>query len=141
MSISSGSSMIFFLFNGRVSLFCLMELLSHLCLVTVLSVCRVLIYILILLFFFNRCCCDVIQAVDAALSEDNPNTALILSLRLNEDAIIKKCIFWVSPVDIPAVASSIPYRYLQRLIEAIADLVESCPHLEFILRWCQVYSS
>ncbi|KAF5453210.1 hypothetical protein F2P56_028127 [Juglans regia] len=77
------------------------------------------------------------EAVDAALNEDNPNTALILSLRLNEDALIKKCIFAVSPVDIPAVASSIPYRYLQRLIEAIADLVESCPHLEFILRWCQ----
>ncbi|KAK4590455.1 hypothetical protein RGQ29_020844 [Quercus rubra] len=77
------------------------------------------------------------EAVDAALNEDQQNRALILSLRLNEDSLIKKCIFAVSPVDIPAVASSIPYRYLQRLIEAFADLLESCPHLEFILRWCQ----
>ncbi|GAY60045.1 hypothetical protein CUMW_199080 [Citrus unshiu] len=77
------------------------------------------------------------EAVDAALNEDQPNRALILSLRLNEDNLIKKCIFAISPVDIPAVASSIPYRYMQRLIEALSDLLESCPHLEFMLRWCQ----
>jgi len=58
---------------------------------------------------------------------------------LNEDSFIKKCIFAVSPVDIPAVATSIPYKYLQRLVEALADLLENCPHLEFILRWCQVF--
>ncbi|XP_057968885.1 periodic tryptophan protein 2 [Malania oleifera] len=77
------------------------------------------------------------EAVDAALIEDQPSRALILSLRLNEDSLIKKCIFAVSPVDIPVIASSVPFRYLQRLIEAFADLLESCPHLEFILRWCQ----
>ncbi|CAB4303254.1 unnamed protein product [Prunus armeniaca] len=77
------------------------------------------------------------EAVDAALNEDQLSKALILSLRLNEDSLIKKCIFTVNPIDIPAVAASIPYRYLQRLIEAFADLLESCPHLEFILRWCQ----
>ncbi|KAK9281854.1 hypothetical protein L1049_004760 [Liquidambar formosana] len=76
-------------------------------------------------------------AVDAALSEDQPSRALILSLRLNEDTLIKKCIFAVSPIDIPAVAATIPFRYLQRLIEAFADLLESCPSLEFILRWSQ----
>lgn len=76
--------------------------------------------------------------MDAALNEDQPNKALILSLRLNEDSLIKKCIFAVSPIDIPAVASSFPHKYMQRLIEALAELLESCPHLEFILRWCQV---
>ncbi|KAM1359863.1 hypothetical protein FF2_046113 [Malus domestica] len=77
------------------------------------------------------------EAVDAALNEDKLSKALILSLRLHEDSLIKKCIFKVSPIDIPAVVSSIPYRYLQRLIEAFADLLESRQHLEFILRWCQ----
>ncbi|KAM1714573.1 hypothetical protein ACFX11_025413 [Malus domestica] len=77
------------------------------------------------------------EAVDAALNEDKLSKALILSLRLNEDSLIKKCIFKVSPIDIPAVVSSIPYRYLQRLIEALADLLENCPHVEFILQWCQ----
>lgn len=41
-------------------------------------------------------------------------------------------------MDVPAVATSIPFKYLQRLIEAFADLLENSPHLEFILRWCQV---
>ncbi|XP_052183465.1 periodic tryptophan protein 2 [Diospyros lotus] len=77
------------------------------------------------------------EAIDAALSEDQPSRALILSLRLNEDALIKKCILAIIPVDIPVVASSVPFRYLQRLIEACADLLENCPHLEFVLRWCQ----
>lgn len=79
------------------------------------------------------------QAVDDALKEKQPTRALILSLRLNEDSFIKKCIFAVSPADLPAVAASIPCRYLQRLIEALADLLENCPHLEFILRWSQVF--
>lgn len=83
---------------------------------------------------------NVEQAVEAALNEDQPSRALLLSLRLNEDNLIKKSIFSVGPVDIPAVASSVPQRYLQRLIEALADLLESCAHLEFILRWCQVIS-
>ncbi|GAB4842053.1 U3 snoRNP protein [Ancistrocladus abbreviatus] len=77
------------------------------------------------------------EAVDAALNEDQPSRALILSLRLNEDSLIKKCVLSVNPADIPAVASSIPFRYLQRLLEAFADLMEGCPYLEFILRWCQ----
>ncbi|XP_058226771.1 periodic tryptophan protein 2 [Rhododendron vialii] len=77
------------------------------------------------------------EAVDAALNEDQPSRALILSLRLNEDSLIKKCIVAVSPEAIPVVASAVPFRYLQRLIEAFAELLESCPHLEFILRWSQ----
>ncbi|XP_042475574.1 periodic tryptophan protein 2 [Macadamia integrifolia] len=77
------------------------------------------------------------EAVDDALAEDQPQRALLLSLRLNEDTLIKKCIVAVKPVDIKAVALSIPFKYLPRLIEAFADLLESCPHLEFILRWCE----
>lgn len=80
-----------------------------------------------------------LQAVDAALKENQTTRALILSLRLNEDSWIKKCILGVSPADIPAVASSIPVKYIQRLVEALAYLLENCPHMEFILQWCQVY--
>ena len=85
-------------------------------------------------------CADIAeQAVEEALNKSQPSRALILSLRLNEDSFIKKCIFAVTPADIPAVARSIPSRYLQRLIEALADLLENCPHLEFVLRWSQVF--
>ncbi|CAA7402795.1 unnamed protein product [Spirodela intermedia] len=77
------------------------------------------------------------EAVDEALAQNQHQIALLLSLRLNEDSLIKKCIISVSPSDIPAVASSIPHKYLQRLVKAFADLLESCPHLELILQWCQ----
>lgn len=87
-------------------------------------------------FTFVLC---ILQGVDAALDEDQVTKALILSLRLNEDSLIRKCIFAVNSIDIPVVASSIPNRYLERLIEVFAHLLEKCPHLEFILRWCQVY--
>ncbi|CAL9121996.1 unnamed protein product [Musa textilis] len=77
------------------------------------------------------------EAVDEALEKYQPQRALLLSLRLNEDSLIKKCIFSVKPLDIPAVSSSMPIKYLQRLIEAFADLLESYPHIEFLLHWCQ----
>ncbi|KAL8151638.1 hypothetical protein V2J09_021446 [Rumex salicifolius] len=77
------------------------------------------------------------EAVDVALSENQFSRALILSLRLNEDSLIKKCILCVNPGDIPAVAASIPSRYVKRLVEAFAELIETCPYLEFILQWCQ----
>ncbi|KAK4479702.1 hypothetical protein RD792_015233 [Penstemon davidsonii] len=78
------------------------------------------------------------EAVDAALKDNEPKRAVILSLRMNEDSLIKKCIVSVAPADIPAVAASVPSKYLQRLVEALAELLDKCPHLELILRWCQV---
>ncbi|XP_075514279.1 periodic tryptophan protein 2 [Primulina tabacum] len=77
------------------------------------------------------------EAVDDALKDDQPKRALFLSLRMNEATLIKKCILTVAPTDISDVASSVPVKYLQRLVEALADLLENCPHLEFVLRWCQ----
>ncbi|PHT47229.1 hypothetical protein CQW23_11437 [Capsicum baccatum] len=100
----------------------------------------VLIYSMDESFIFDPTDLDVDvtpEVIDAALKENQSSRALILSLRLNEDSLIKKCIFGVSPVDIPAVASSVPFKYIQRLVEALAYLLENCQHLEFILEWCQ----
>ncbi|CAA0207479.1 unnamed protein product [Arabidopsis thaliana] len=77
------------------------------------------------------------EAVEAAIEEDEVSRALALSMRLNEDSLIKKCIFAVAPADIKAVAISVRQKYLERLMEALVDLLENCPHLEFILHWCQ----
>ncbi|KAM7480378.1 hypothetical protein LguiA_028591 [Lonicera macranthoides] len=77
------------------------------------------------------------EAVDVALRENQPNRALILSLRLNEYALIRECIIRINQADIPAVVSSVPFKYLQRLIEAFSELLENSPHLELILRWWQ----
>ncbi|VAH09388.1 unnamed protein product [Triticum turgidum subsp. durum] len=77
------------------------------------------------------------EKVEEALAENQQQRALVLSLRLNEDSLIKKCIFAVDPSNVRAICSSVPFKYLQRLIDAFADLLESCPHLEFILLWAQ----
>ncbi|KAL0723553.1 hypothetical protein Bca4012_038152 [Brassica carinata] len=77
------------------------------------------------------------EAVEDALKKDEVVRALALSMRLNEDSFIKKCIFAVAPADIKAVAISVPQKYLERLMEALVDLLENCPHLEFLLHWCQ----
>uniref|UniRef100_A0A0E0ITM6 Small-subunit processome Utp12 domain-containing protein n=1 Tax=Oryza nivara TaxID=4536 RepID=A0A0E0ITM6_ORYNI len=77
------------------------------------------------------------EKVEEALEENQQQRALLLSLRLNEDSLIKKCIFSVDPSNVRAICSSTPLKYLQRLIEAFSDLLESCPHLEFILLWSQ----
>jgi periodic tryptophan protein 2 len=39
----------------------------------------------------------------------------------------------VDSSNVQAICASIPSKYLQRLIDAFAELLESCPHLEFIL--------
>lgn len=75
--------------------------------------------------------------MSAALNQGHTQRALLLSLRLNEDEIIKRCVLSVKSFDIPAVASSVPFRYLHRLIEVFALLLESSPYLELILTWCQ----
>ncbi|KAK1579033.1 hypothetical protein Q3G72_035076 [Acer saccharum] len=98
----------------------------------------VLVYSIDESFIFDPSDLDIDVTTELkALNEDQPSRVLTLSLRVSEDSLIKKCIFAVGPVDIPAVASSISHRYMQRLIEALAELLESCPHLEFILRWYQ----
>ncbi|KAJ3670982.1 hypothetical protein LUZ60_008408 [Juncus effusus] len=78
-----------------------------------------------------------VEKVDEALGEGQKQRALLLSLRLNEDSLIKKCIFAIKPSEISQICNSVPFKYLQRLIEAFASLLESCPHLEFVLQWCQ----
>ncbi|KAL4194141.1 hypothetical protein AMTRI_Chr05g67220 [Amborella trichopoda] len=77
------------------------------------------------------------EAVETALSEGQHLRALVLGLRLNDDKIIKRCIFAVKPPDVSTVAASVPTRYLNRLMETLADLLDNAPHLEFVLVWCQ----
>jgi periodic tryptophan protein 2 len=94
---------------------------------------------LVTLLVSNEFLCFVfLQKVEEALAENQQQRALLLSLRLNEDSLIKKCVFAVDPSNVRAICSSVPFKYLQRLIDAFADLLESCPHLEFILLWAQV---
>ncbi|EPS71139.1 hypothetical protein M569_03614 [Genlisea aurea] len=77
------------------------------------------------------------EAVDEALREGETKRALILSLRLNEEWAIQKCVLGVGAGDIPAVVSAVPLKYLERLVVGLADMLETSPHVEFFLRWSQ----
>eukprot|EP01018_Ginkgo_biloba_P039807 Gb_23048 [translate_table: standard] len=77
------------------------------------------------------------EAVDAALGQGQHLRALVLALRLNEASLIRKCVLYVPPKDVVTVAAAIPSSYLRRLFEVFAEYLESSPHLEFLLQWCQ----
>lgn len=64
--------------------------------------------------------------------------ALLLSLRLNEAAIIRRCVEAVAPDQVGPVVRGVPNHYLQTLIAALADYMGTSPHTEFLLKWCQV---
>lgn len=66
--------------------------------------------------------------------------AVVLSLRLKEISIIRRSIEAVPLNDISTVARFIPLTYLGTLLGAINGFLESTPHLEFLLEWCQVLS-
>lgn len=78
------------------------------------------------------------QAIKTALKNKEHTKALVLALRLNESRYIRECIESVPSSDLPLVSSQIPAVHLSRLLENIAQLLENSPHLEFMLRWCQV---
>ncbi|KVH98016.1 G-protein beta WD-40 repeat-containing protein [Cynara cardunculus var. scolymus] len=91
------------------------------------------------------------EAVEAAIGEDQPSRALILSLRLNEDALIKRCIISVAPAEIRAVELSKCHGHsiqqnsrnllpsLKSLQKAITrlhqDLGDTCASNEYLLRY------
>lgn len=77
------------------------------------------------------------EAVDGALRQGQHLRALVLSLRLNDASLIKKCIICVQPKDVATIAAAVPSKYLRRLIETFAEYLEGSPHLEFLLQWCQ----
>ncbi|KAK1285392.1 hypothetical protein QJS10_CPB20g00624 [Acorus calamus] len=91
-----------------------------------------------------------------ALKDAQLQRALLLSLRLNEESLIKKCILSVKLLDIPAVAASIPelckahgnfikqnsrgllpsLRSLQKAITRLhQDLAETCSSNEYLLKY------
>ncbi|GBG90659.1 hypothetical protein CBR_g51007 [Chara braunii] len=77
------------------------------------------------------------EAVKEALRARQVLRALILAMRLNETPLIRLCVESVPVADIPLVVKGVPLTYLTALLRVLAHMLESSPHLEFLLRWCQ----
>lgn len=61
--------------------------------------------------------------------------ALLMSLHLNEEDLIEKCVESVPPESIALVAQALKDSYLKRLMELLAKRIDKSPHLEFYLQW------
>lgn len=61
--------------------------------------------------------------------------ALLMSLHLNEEDLIARCVESVPPASIMLVAQSLKDSYLKRLLELLAKRIDASPHLEFYLQW------
>eukprot|EP00245_Coleochaete_scutata_P013979 TRINITY_DN5828_c0_g3_i1.p1 TRINITY_DN5828_c0_g3~~TRINITY_DN5828_c0_g3_i1.p1 ORF type:complete len:245 (+),score=22.31 TRINITY_DN5828_c0_g3_i1:3-737(+) len=77
------------------------------------------------------------EAIEGALLSKQHARALSLALRLNEPALVRRCIEAVPPADVAVIVRAVPRHYLAPLITALATLLETSPHVEFLLRWCQ----
>ncbi|KAL3685326.1 hypothetical protein R1sor_003348 [Riccia sorocarpa] len=77
------------------------------------------------------------EAIEEALLKKQYSRAVVLSLRLKEVNTIRRSIEAVPLVDISTVARFIPLKYLGILLGAITGFLETTPHLEFLLEWCQ----
>ena len=78
------------------------------------------------------------QAVEEAIRGKRPTRALQLALRLNEPALLRRAVEAVPPGDIALALRAVPTTRLGALLTALAVYLEQSPHLEFVLKWCQV---
>eukprot|EP00898_Chlorokybus_atmophyticus_P000595 jgi/Chlat1/1536/Chrsp122S01805 len=62
--------------------------------------------------------------------------ALVISFRLNEPTLILRCLAAVPVTQIPVLARTIPTSYLNRLVPALAELLDTSSHVEYVLTWC-----
>jgi len=76
-------------------------------------------------------------AVQSNLQAGKYSVALLMSLHLNEYALVKEVIE-ESPYDsIAQIVRSIGPEHLERLLQFIAKSMSTSPHIEFYLQWCQ----
>ena len=77
------------------------------------------------------------QAVQASLEKGRFHEALIMALRLRDDARIHQCLMSTPVTQIPSVVRQIPPGYSAPLLDAIADALRSTPDLELLLNWAK----
>eukprot|EP00455_Lapot_gusevi_P017174 TRINITY_DN1909_c0_g1_i1.p1 TRINITY_DN1909_c0_g1~~TRINITY_DN1909_c0_g1_i1.p1 ORF type:complete len:233 (-),score=78.26 TRINITY_DN1909_c0_g1_i1:26-664(-) len=70
-------------------------------------------------------------------TEKNFAKAFVMSLKLNERDVIVEVMERTPPAEIPLVLRSLPTHFLATVMHLLATGVDSSPHLEFYLIWCQ----
>ncbi|KAI8866458.1 putative WD repeat protein [Ramicandelaber brevisporus] len=76
------------------------------------------------------------EAVEAAIrAKDQHLRALVLALRLNEPAIMRRAFASIPAEAVPLVSRSFPTRYLSQLLTLLAASLSESPALELHLQW------
>jgi len=76
------------------------------------------------------------SAVHANLKSRKFGMALVMSLHLNEFALVKTVIEEIPYSSISTVSRSIGQEHLSQLIQFLSKCMEDSPHIEYYLQWC-----
>eukprot|EP00554_Chaetoceros_debilis_P002082 CAMPEP_0194084746 /NCGR_PEP_ID=MMETSP0149-20130528/14765_1 /TAXON_ID=122233 /ORGANISM="Chaetoceros debilis, Strain MM31A-1" /LENGTH=901 /DNA_ID=CAMNT_0038767491 /DNA_START=99 /DNA_END=2804 /DNA_ORIENTATION=+ len=75
-------------------------------------------------------------AVQSNLRDGKHSTALLISLHLNEFALVQQVLEETPYGSIPHVVKTIGPEHLERLMQYISKCMTGSPHLEFYMQWC-----
>lgn len=77
------------------------------------------------------------KTIRETLHNEDYSSALMQSLRLNEDALIALVLEKIPYLSIELIAGSIPDVYVDKLLAFISTQLEKSAHLEFYITWSQ----
>jgi periodic tryptophan protein 2 len=75
-------------------------------------------------------------AVETKLEEGSYSMALRMALHLNEFALVKQVLEEIPYSSISSVTRTVGPEHLERLMNVIAKVMETSPHIQYYLRWC-----
>eukprot|EP00536_Pseudo-nitzschia_multiseries_P010973 jgi/Psemu1/204669/e_gw1.354.56.1 len=75
-------------------------------------------------------------AVETKLEQKSYSMALRMALHLNEETLIKQVLEEIPYASITSVARTIGPEQLERLMNTIAKVMETSPHVQYYLSWC-----
>jgi periodic tryptophan protein 2 len=75
-------------------------------------------------------------AVEAKLEGRNYSMALRMAIHLNEFALVKEVLEAIPYASISSVAKTVGPEHLERLMNVVAKVMETSPHIQYYLQWC-----
>lgn len=75
-------------------------------------------------------------AVEANLVAKSYSMALRMAIHLNEFALVKEVLEEIPYASISGVAKTVGPEHLERLMNVVAKVMETSPHIQFYLQWC-----
>ncbi|KAL3936309.1 MAG: hypothetical protein SGARI_002610 [Bacillariaceae sp.] len=77
-------------------------------------------------------------AVEAKLEQKMYSMALRMAIHLNEFGLVNEVLEEIPYASIPTVAKTVGPEHLERLMNVVAKVMETSPHVQYYLQWCLV---